>query len=185
MIGPYEIHGHAIVSADRRIANSKARMPNALRFPADQEQFTAAMDRARAVVLGRVGHINHPDQRRNRLVVSSAPEGLERRHDAWWWNPAGASAIEALTAAAPGGGLVVVVGGKRVFDLFLDAGYDEFHLAHAPRVTLPGGVACFSECDEGKTADEVLRDRGMVAGPAEMLDAEHEVTLTIFRAMER
>lgn len=182
MIGPYEIHGHAIVSADERIANSAARMPNALRFPADQKQFNTAMDRARVVVLGRVGHLNHPDQRRTRLVVSSAPRGLERRPDAWWWNPAGASAIEALTAAAPGGGLVVVAGGMRVFDQFLDLGYDEFHLARAPHVRLPGGVACFSACDRGKSADEVLRERGMVAGSVEMLDAANEVTVTVFRA---
>jgi len=182
MIGPYEIHGHAIVSGDERIADSQARMPRVLRFPADQEQFNAAMDQARVVVLGRVGHLNHPDARRTRLVVSSAPAGLERRAEAWWWNPAGVGVLEALTAAAPGGGLVVVAGGKRVFDQFLDLGYDEFHLARAPHVTLPGGVACFSECDRGKTADEVLRGRGMIAGPAEVLDPSNEVTLTIFRA---
>src|SRR5690606_25587568 len=130
------------------------------RFPADRKQFNAAMDRARVVVLGRVGHINHPNHRRNRLVVSSSSAGIERRHDAWWWNPAGATVLQALNAAAPGGGLVVVAGGKRVFDDFLDLGYDEFHLARALRVTLPDGVAIFSECDQGKTADEVLRDRG-------------------------
>jgi dihydrofolate reductase len=182
MIGPYEIHGHAIVSGDERIANSAARMPAVLRFPADQKQFNAAMDRARVVVLGRVGHVNHPDTRRMRLVVSSAPAGLEKRADAWWWNPAGASVIEALGAAAPGGGLVVIAGGKRVFDQFLELGYDEFHLARAPHVRLPGGVACFTECDNGKTADEVLRERGMVAGPVQMLDPANEVTLTIFGA---
>jgi hypothetical protein len=180
MIGPYEIHGHAIISADQRIADRDGRRPASLRFAADQIQFNAALDAARVVILGRKGHLAHPDRRRNRLVISSLAGGIERRADAWWWNPAGATALEALGAAAPGGGLVVVAGGTRILDLFLELGYDRFHLARAPHVTLPGGAAVFSDCDRGKSADDVLAEHGMVPGPTALLDPEHEVTLTVW-----
>lgn len=182
MASIYAIHGHAIVSADDRIADASGKMPQALRNPADWKRFQAALDRAAVMVLGRLGHLAHPNVHgRNRIVVSSAADGIERRGDAWWWNPARAPLAEALAAAALGGGIVVVPGGQHVFDLFLDLGFDEFHLARASRVTLPGGVAIFSECEKGRSAEEVLAAHGLVAGRKEILDAAAGVSVTVWR----
>src|SRR5258708_25250176 len=118
MIGPYAIHGYAIVSADDRIAGPDGRMPPALYNDADWALFQAALARAAVTVLGRLGHEQNANRLgRNRLVVSSSVGDIERRATGIWWNPATATAEAALAAAAPAGGLVAVVGGRRVFDL--------------------------------------------------------------------
>jgi hypothetical protein len=124
-VAGYRIEGHAIVSVDGRIAGADGRTPPALRNDADWARFQSALDAAVAVMLGRIGHEHNPNVAgRNRIVVSSAAQGFERRADAWWWNPAEVSVGEALTTAAPGGGTVAVPGGRQVFDLFLGIGYD-------------------------------------------------------------
>src|SRR5258708_36974592 len=118
MIGPYAIHGYAIVSADDRIAGPDGRMPPALYNDADWRRFQAALRRAAVAVLGRLGHEQDANKLgRNRLVVSSSVGGIERRANGIWWNPAAAKAEAAFAAAAPVGGMVAVVGGRRVFDL--------------------------------------------------------------------
>ncbi len=140
MIGPWRIHGHAIVSADDKIAAADGLTPPALRNQADWRRFQQALDRAAVTVLGRLGHQANPNVKgRNRLVLSSSVDGVERRADTWWWNPADVPLEAALRQAAPGGGIVAVPGGRRVFDLFLDLGFDAFHLARAAAVRLPDG----------------------------------------------
>lgn len=182
MIGPYLLHGHAIVSADDRIADATGATPPALRNEADWLRFQAALDRAAVTVLGRLGHEANPNVRgRNRLVVSSSSRGIERRADAWWWSPATVTVEEALAAAAPQGGIVAVPGGRRVFDLFLRIGFDEFHLARAARVLLPDGIPVFSEAASGPGATGVLADAGLVSGPSEWLDRAAGVSLTVWR----
>lgn len=162
----YAFHGHAIVSADDRIADASGQTPPSLRIAADWELFQAALDRSVVTVLGRLGHAANPNRRgRNRLVLSSHGSGIERRADAWWWNPAQAPLAEALARAAPRGGLVAVPGGRRVFDLFLDVGYDAFHLTRAERVQVGDGVPLFSAIGGGVGADAVLVARGLAAGP--------------------
>ena len=132
MIGPWRIHGHAIVSADDCIAGPDGFTPPELRNDADWRRFQQALDQAAITVLGRRGHEANPNAKgRNRLVLSSAAHGAERRADAWWWNPADALLEDALRLAAPAGGIVAVPGGRQVFDLFLSLGFDEFHLARA------------------------------------------------------
>jgi len=181
VIAGYPIHGHAIVSADDRIADSTGATPPALRNEADWIRFQAALDRAAVTVLGRLGHEANPNfKRRNRLVLSSGAKGIERRADAWWWNPAEAPLAEALARAAPEGGIVAVPGGRRVFDLFLAVGYDEFHLARAERVRLPHGVPIFTAVLKGRTADEILAER-LTAGPVEAIDRQVGVSLTVWR----
>ena len=119
MIDGWRIEGHAIVSADGRIADADGNPSPELRNDADWARFQAALDAAAVVALGRLGHDAHPNlNRRNRLVLSSGADGIERRDDAWWWNPAAVPLADALAAAAPGGGIVAVPGGRRVFDLF-------------------------------------------------------------------
>jgi hypothetical protein len=177
----YAIHGHAIVSADDRIADAGGSTPPELRNEADWLRFQAALDRAAVTVLGRLGHEANPNIRgRNRLVLSSSASGVERRDDAWWWNPARAPFGEALAKAAPAGGIVAVPGGRRVFDLFLDLGFDEFHLARATRVRLPDGVPVFSTVGDGTTADAVMAAHGLHPGPVEPLDADAAVTMTVW-----
>jgi hypothetical protein len=176
----YVFHGHAIVSADDRIADASGRTPPSLRVEADWVRFQAALDRAAVTVLGRLGHEANPNLRgRNRLVLSSSARGVERRGDAWWWNPAEASLADALAAAAPAGGIVAVPGGRRVFDLFLDIGYDEFHFARAKDVFLPGGVPLFSGVSEGVAADLVLARHGLLPDAPLVLDPG--VSLTLWR----
>ena len=154
MIGPWHIHGHAIVSDDDMIAGLDGLTPPALHNEADWSRFQRALDAAAVTVLGRLAHEANPNVKgRNRLVVSSSARGVERRADGWWWSPAGASLEEALHLAAPGGGIIAVPGGRRVFDLFLDLGYDEFHLVRAEGVRVPGGVPLFSAIGSGTTAE--------------------------------
>lgn len=182
MIAGCTIEGHAIVSADDRIAGPDGATPAALRHPEDWRRFQAALDRAAVVVLGRYGHEQNPNPGRNRLVLSSSARGIERRADGWWWNPAAATAADALAAAAPGGGIAAVVGGRRVFDLFLGLGYDSFVLVRMPGVSVSGGVPVFSGVAEGRSADALLTIGGLEAARDEPLDAAATAVLTLWRS---
>ncbi len=178
----FRIEGHAIVSADDRIAAANGSMPPELSNDADWIRFQRALDAAAIVLLGRLSHVAIPNRhRRNRMVVSSAVSGIERRDGAWWWNPGRAPLADALQRAAPEGGTVAVPGGRMVFDLFRPEAFDAFHLVRAPHVTLAGGVPLFSAISGGLTADQVLAGDGLVAGAAEVIDPATEVTLTTWR----
>jgi hypothetical protein len=178
----YRIEGHAIVSADGRIAAADGETPASLNNEADWLRFQAALDVSAVVVLGRLSHTVNPNtSRRNRMVVSSSAAGIERRSDAWWWNPADTPLAVALQSAAPEGGIVAVPGGRLVFDLFLKAGYDAFHLAKVAGVELPDGVPLFSAVGAGQTPETVLAGAGLTADPAEVLDAVSGVTLVTWR----
>ena len=177
----WRFHGHAIVSADDRIADAGGTTPPSLRNEADWARFQAALDAAALTVLGRLGHEANPNRRRrNRLVLSSSASGVERRDDAWWWNPAEASLAAALQAAAPEGGIVAVPGGMRVFDLFLAVGYDAFDLARAEAVLIPDGTPVFSAVRTGLTAEAVLAAHGLVPAERGMLDPAARVSLTLW-----
>jgi hypothetical protein len=177
-----EIHGYAIVSDDDRIADAAGRTPVVLRNDADWAYFQAELDRSAVTVLGRLGHEANPNPRRRpRIVVSSSSAGLERRDDGWWWDPQALAWREAIARVLPAGGRVAVPGGRRVFDLFLEIGYDAFHLSRAEGTRLPGGVALFSLCDEGLSAEDVLSRRGMTAGPRQVLDPAIPVSLAVWR----
>jgi dihydrofolate reductase len=181
VIGPYLIHGYAIVSADDRIAGPDGRMPPALHSDPDWARFQAAMDRSAVTVIGRLGHEQNPNTLgRNRLVLSSSAHGVERRDDGTWWNPQAASVRDALAAAAPAGGEVVVVGGRPVFDLFLEIGFDEFHLTRAAGIVIPGGLPVFSGIAAGRAAEEVLAAHGLVPGEREWLDKDAQVSLVVW-----
>lgn len=183
MIGGFRIEGHAIVSSDDRIADAGGAMPPGLRNEADWHLFQAALDQAAVVVLGRRSHITAPNPAgRTRLVLSSSIAGIERRDDAWWWNPKEMRPAEALALAASGGGTAAVVGGRGVFDLFLNLGFDAFHLARAAQITLPGGIPVFSEVDAGKAAADVLDAAGLNPGAVRELDAAAGVTLITWAA---
>ncbi|MGO4705085.1 hypothetical protein AB4072_04820 [Microvirga sp. 2MCAF38] len=177
-----EIHGYAIVSDDDRIADASGATPDSLRNDADWAYFQAELDRSALTVLGRLGHeANRNPKRRLRMVLSSSALGLERREDAWWWNPAMMSWADAIDAVLPEGGRIAVPGGRRVFDLFLDIGYDAFHLTRAEGVRIPRGVALFSACERGEAAEEVLAKRGLNSGPRQVIDESGPVSLRVWR----
>jgi len=177
----WRFHGHAIVSADDRIADASGATPPSLRNEADWTRFQAALDASALTVLGRLGHEANPNRkRRNRLVLSSSASGVERRGDAWWWNPAGASLAEAMQAAAPEGGIVAVPGGRRVFDLFLALGYDAFDLARAETVLIPDGTPVFSAVRSGVGAEAVLAAHGLAPVERTLLDPAARVSLALW-----
>ena len=184
MIGLWSIHGHAIVSADDKIAGPDGLTPESLRNDADWARFQAALDKAAVTVLGRLGHEANPNvKRRNRLVLSSSARGIERRADAWWWNPADTPTEAALAAAAPQGGIAAVPGGRQVFDMFLDIGFDAFHLVRAEDVRIPDGVPIFSTATEERGAAAILAAHGLLSGPTEELDPAARVFLTVWRPL--
>jgi hypothetical protein len=182
VIPGYVIHGHAIVSDDDRIADAGGSIPPGLRNAADWKRFQAALDRAAVTVLGRHGHYANPNpKRRNRMVVSSTARAVERRVDGWWWNPAETDFAQAVKTSAPSGGIVAVTGGRSVFDLFLGIGFDEFHLARAGGVLIPGGIALFSTVRSDRSAEAVLSDAGLVPDRRETLDVSATVSITVWR----
>jgi hypothetical protein len=177
-----EIHGYAIVSDNDRIADAAGGMPDALRNEADWAYFQAELNRSALTVLGRLGHEANPNPRgRLRMIVSSSSSGLERRSDGWWWNPDRLPWDQAVSTVLPEGGRVAVPGGRQVFDLFLRIGYDAFHLTRAEGAIVPGGVALFSACDQGRKAEEVLADRGLWPDTRQILDPAGPVSLTVWR----
>ncbi len=184
MSGPDRIEGYAIVSADGMLADANRRMPDGLKVEADQRFFQESLDQAAVIVHGRHSHEGGPRAaRRRRVVMTRSVPALApdpSRPNSLLWNPQGASLAEAWAALAPGGGMLAVIGGPDVYRLFLDIGYDAFHLTQAPRVRLPGGRPVFPEVPE-RTPEEVLAGAGLKPGPASMLDPVADVTLTTWR----
>lgn len=173
--------GHAIVSADDRIADANGDKPAALDNPADWARFQAALAEAAAIVMGRLSHEASPNRRkRNRVVMSRSVSGLVRHRDAWWWNPEAVPLDEAMAQVAPDGGMIAVPGGCAVFDWFVPV-FDAFHLARNPAVTLPGGVPVLPACNDGLSAEAVLSGQSYRADATEMLDAAAGVTMTVWR----
>jgi dihydrofolate reductase len=136
-------------------------------------------------VHGRHSHEGGPRAaNRRRVIVTTrvgaiAPDpGHPNSH---FWNPKGA-ALEDLWAhiGAPAGELAVI-GGPDVYGLFLDIGYDAFHLSRAAHVRIPGGRPVFPEIGPTRTPEDVLADRGLRAGPQQVLDQAAGVTLVTWR----
>jgi len=141
------VEGHAIVSTDGMIADSHGDMPAALRSEADWRIFQAALDRAALVVLGRIGHMRHPNPGRRRLVLTHSvadlqPDPVDAR--ASYWNPAGLEIAEVLARLGISEGTLAITGGTGTFDLFLPW-YDSFLLSEVRGLELPGGVPCFTK----------------------------------------
>lgn len=177
------VEGHAIVSAEGMIAARDGSMPKALMNEADWRIFQAALDRAALVVLGRLGHGNHPNPGRRRLVLTSSVAGLAAdpadRH-AHLWNPAHATFYHVLERLGIGAGTVAVTGGTGVFDHFLGIGYDRFLLSQAPAAHIPEGRPCFS----AGPPEAVLAGRGLEPIETRVIDPGAGVTLTTWqRAM--
>ncbi|HEY7300529.1 MAG TPA: dihydrofolate reductase [Xanthobacteraceae bacterium] len=179
------IEGFAIVSADGMLAGADRRVPPSLLIEADQTFFRKSLDRAALVVHGRHSHEGGPASAgRYRLIVTTrtaalAPDPAHAR--SLLWNPKGASLEEARTRLGAPSGLCAVIGGPRVYDLFLQIGYDAFHLSRAAKVRLPGGLPVFPEVGPGCSPDDVLARHGLKPGPQRILDAAAEATLVTWR----
>jgi hypothetical protein len=177
----YRIEGYAIVSMDGMLANTAGIMPEELKNDADARFFSAGLDGAAAIVHGRHSHEGQPNSpRRRRLIVTrrvAATEPEPSNVNALLWNPKGASFENALRALGVHDGVVAVIGGTNVFGMFLDIGYDAFHLSRAGRVRLPGGRPVFPQVP-ARTPEKVLADHGLKPGARRVLDAASDVTLT-------
>jgi len=175
-ISGFTVVGHAIVSADGMIADAAGLMPQPLRNDSDFRLFQEALDQASLVVLGREGHLRHPNPGRRRLVFTSGTSGLAADGNdrlATFYNPAALPLADALVQLKVPPGIIAVTGGKRVFDHFAPL-YDEFQLAEVNGFVLPGGIPCFS----AGHPRYVLAAKGLLPASTELIDAENGVTLT-------
>jgi dihydrofolate reductase len=178
---PYRIEGYAIVSSDGMIADAAAAFPSALIFDADKKYYERELDRVDAVIQGRNSHESQSNSpRRRRLVLTRRTAALapdpEHPHS-FLWNPAGATLDDACAALGLATGTLGIVGGTQVFDLFLDIGYDVFHLSRADNVKLPGGPPVFSQVRPGRSPEDLLAQAGLEPGPRQILDEANRVSL--------
>ncbi len=180
MIGACRIEANVIASADGMIADETGVHPTSLQLDADRRYFEEALEHVAAVVHGR--HSQEPQAKAKsrrriiltRKVASLAPDPANQ--NAWLWNPAGAPFEKACAALGVESGTVAVIGGPRVFSLFLEIGYDVFHLSRAVKVRLPGGLPVFAKNRFGGEPEASLAAAGLKAGPTQMLDEEVSLT---------
>ena len=178
---PFRIEGFAIVSADGMIADAANVMPDTLHVDADQKFFSGELDRVDVVVHGRNSHETQPNsapRRRliaTRKVATAAPDPANPK--ALLWNPEGLPFEQACHFLGLMRGTAAIIGGTEIFTLFLESGYDAFHLSRASRVRLPGGLPVFAQVCYGRTPEDVLSQFGLKPGPMRVLDATAAVTL--------
>jgi dihydrofolate reductase len=182
MPGPPAIEGYAIVSEDGMLANAERVIPDAMKVEADQKFFHDGLARAAAIVHGRHSHEGGTrGAGRHRLIVTRTRTKSLAPNPAYakslFWNPRGATLDDALAALGAPAGTVAVIGGPEVYELFLDIGYDAFHLTRAAGVRIPGGKPVFPEIGPDRTPEDVLADHGLKPGPQRVLDADAGVTL--------
>jgi dihydrofolate reductase len=182
---PDRIEGFAIVSADGMLADANLVIPEGLIVPADQKFFHDSLAGAALVVHGRHSHEGGPHaDGRHRLVVTSRVGSVASNPEhpkSLLWNPKGATLDMAWKELGAPSGLCAVIGGPDVFGLFLDIGYDAFHLTRAPAVRLPGGRPLFPDVARGRTPEEILSSRGLSPGPVRLLDQSASVTLVTWK----
>jgi hypothetical protein len=180
MARPDRIEGLAIVSADGMIADGAGVQPDALKLEADQRFFHAHLDAATALVHGRHSSEGGPNAAgRPRLVLTRMIGGVARdpqNDKAVRWNPAGAALEQAWEALGLSGGTLAVIGGTEPFGLFLEIGYDVFHLSRAGRARFPGGRPVFPGIPPA-SPEQLLAQHGLKPGPTRLLDAAAELTL--------
>jgi dihydrofolate reductase len=180
MIGPYRVEAYVIASSDGMIADETGVMPLALQIDSDKRYFEDALERVEAVVHGRHSQEIQPKSPfRRRLVLTRAvpalaPDPLNPR--ARLWNPAGASFVDACRSLGVEAGLIAIIGGPQVYRLFLEMGYDVFHLCQAVGVTLGRGLPVFGRDRFGGDPGASLKSAGLkAAAPVDLGDG---VTLT-------
>ena len=178
------IEGLAIVSADGMIAEADGIQPPVLKPEADQRFFHEQLDKADVLVHGRNSGEGGPNMaRRRRIILTRSVSGLARdphNDNAVLWNPAGASFEDAWSLLNAPVGRAVVIGGTEVFGLFLERGYDVFHLTTLDSVRCPGGRPLFPEVPV-QTPAQMLAASGLKPDTMRVLDASVGLTLTTWR----
>src|SRR5689334_18156803 len=184
MARPDYIEGLAIVSDDGMLADASGVQPDALKLEADQRFFHASLDAATALAHGRNSGEGGPRMAmRRRLVLTRSVSALKRdpRNDKTvHWNPAGATLEQAWDALGLTGGSLAVIGGTEPFGLFLDIGYDAFHLSRALGVRLPGGRPVFPGIPPFSPED-LLAQHDLSPSPARMLDETGGLSLVTWQ----
>jgi dihydrofolate reductase len=179
MAHPDRIEGLAIVSADGMIADAAGVQPQSLKLDADQRFFHMSTARADVLVHGRHSGDAGPDAAaRPRIVLTRTVEAIARdpsRPNRVLWNPAGAPLGRAWDALGARG-VLVVIGGTDVFGMFLELGYDAFHLSRTGKAHLPGGRPVFPNIPP-QTPDALLSASSLTPGPIRLLDADDDLTL--------
>lgn len=179
------IEGAAIVSADGMIADAAGEQPPGLLIDADQRFFRSRLDAADVVVHGRNSGEGGPEAaQRRRIMLTRRVIGPVRDPGnplAVLWNPS-AAPFDAACAlvGAPAGGTAVVIGGTDVFGLFLEVGYDVFHLSRAAGVRLPGGRPVFPGVP-AVSPEEMLARHGLKPDATRVLDPSAALTITAWR----
>jgi dihydrofolate reductase len=181
MPDPTTIEGFAIISDDGMLADVNRRIPAELVVEADQTFFHGSLERAAVVVHGRHSHEGGPRaDTRHRLVATRSVPSLAPHPSfpkALLWNPHGASLAQAWATLGAPGGMLAVIGGAEVNRLFLEHGYDAFHLSRVAGVTLPGGRPVFPDVAAAQTPEDLLRQHGLRPGPRQVLDEAARTTL--------
>ncbi|MDP1964483.1 MAG: dihydrofolate reductase [Reyranella sp.] len=174
------IEGFAVVSREGMIAGSDSSFPEVLKIPADQEFYQASLDRASAIANGRHSAEGGPKEAaRRRIVLTRRVQRLmpdPKNAKAVLWNPATAPFDEAWQRLGVEDGMLAVVGGTDVFGLFLNIGYDAFHLTCA-KASVPRGRPVFPGVGKGTTPADVLTKHGLVLCSSRVLDAETDTVL--------
>jgi dihydrofolate reductase len=184
MARPDRIEGLAIISADGMIADASGMQPTALKLEADQRFFHDTLDAATALVHGRNSAEGGPRMaNRRRLVLTRTVAGLlpDPQNDrAVRWNPAGATLEQAWNALGLSGGSLAVIGGTEPFGLFLEIGYDAFHLSRASHAKLSGGRPVFPGIPP-QSPEDLLAQHGLKPGPTRVLDQSAGLTMVTWR----
>jgi hypothetical protein len=184
MARPDRIEGLAIVSADGMIADAAGIQPDALKLEADQHFFHAMLDKATALVHGRNSGEGGPHMaRRRRLILTRTVPALARdpqSEKTIHWNPAGATLEQAWEALGLSGGLLANIGGTEPFGLFLEIGYDAFHLSRTSVATLPGGRPVFPGIPP-LSPEQLLERHRLRPGPVQVLDEKQGLSLVTWQ----
>jgi hypothetical protein len=185
MPGPTSIEGFAIISDDGMLADAGRHIPPVLVVPADQKFFHESLERAAVVVHGRHSHEGGPRaDTRHRLVVTHRVPSLAPHPTlpkTLLWNPNGASLTEAWTRLGAPDGMLAVIGGPDVNQIFLDRGFDAFHLSRVAGTRLPGGRPVFPEISSSRTPEDLLAQHGLKPGLQRVLDPAAGATLVTWR----
>jgi dihydrofolate reductase len=178
------IEGLAIVSDDGMIADALGVQPEALKLEADQRFFHSHLEAADVLVHGRnSGEGGAQAAQRLRIVLTRRVGDVARDPEngkAVLWNPTGASFKAAWALLKPPGGSVAIIGGTDVFGLFLQRGYDIFHLSRVGGIRLPGGRPVFPGVP-GRSPEELLSAHGLKPDAMRVLDPSAALTLTTWR----
>jgi len=163
------------------LADAERRIPPALVVEADQKFFHGSLEHAAVAVQGRHSHEGGPRaDTRHRLVVTRGVPSLAPHPTfpkALLWNPQGASLEEAWARLGAPDGMLAVIGGGDVNQIFLDRGFDVFHLSRVAGVRLPGGRPVFPGIGPNRKPEDILAQHGLKPGPQQVLDPAAGATL--------